>query len=374
MGIGQWGYRRVARPVLFRLGKSDPETAHHRTLSALSTLSRSSAALRALGALHRRHPHPRTVFGVDFPSLVGLAAGMDKDGLALRAWPAMGFGHVEVGTVTAHAQPGNPRPRMFRLRRSEAVVNRMGFNNAGAAALGARLAALGPIGVPLGISLGKSKITSVNDAVGDYLQSLRAVYSYADYIAVNVSSPNTPGLRTLQDREPLDELLAALTAEAGSLAWNHGGRLGRRPVPVLVKIAPDLSDQAIGDLLEVCVDRGIAGLIATNTTLGRPDIVPAEAPLAAEAGGLSGRPLFSRALEVVRFVAEHCDLPVIGVGGIGHPDDGLRMLDAGASLLQLYTGLIFHGPPLVTGLNKAIAGRGRADGGPAEKDRTEKDR
>ncbi len=373
MGIGQWGYRRVARPVLFRLGKGDPETAHHRTVSALSTLSGSSVALRALGALHRRHPLPCTVFGVDFPSLVGLAAGMDKDGLALRAWPAMGFGHVEVGTVTAHAQPGNPRPRMFRLRRSEAVVNRMGFNNAGAAALGARLAALGPIGVPLGISLGKSKITSVNDAVGDYLQSLRAVYSYADYIAVNVSSPNTPGLRTLQDREPLDELLAALTAEAGSLAWNHGGRLGR-PVPVLVKIAPDLSDQAIGDLLEVCVDRGIAGLIATNTTLGRPDIVPAEASLAAEAGGLSGRPLFSRALEVVRFVAEHCDLPVIGVGGIGHPDDGLRMLDAGASLLQLYTGLIFHGPSLVTGLNKAIAGRGRGGGGPATDDRAGKDR
>jgi dihydroorotate dehydrogenase len=248
---------------------------------------------------------------------------------------------------------------MFRLPRSGAVINRMGFNNGGADALAARLAALGGIGVPLGISLGKSKITSVNDAVGDYLTSLRAVYPYADYIAVNVSSPNTPGLRTLQDRGPLDELLAALTAEAGSLAWNEHERPGHRhgPVPVLVKIAPDLTDDAIGDLLDVCVDRGIAGLIATNTTVSRPGIDPAEARLATESGGLSGRPLGPRALEVVRFVTGRCDLPVIGVGGIGSAEDGLRMLDAGASLLQLYTGFVFGGPPLLTALNRAIAAR-----------------
>jgi len=354
--VGEATYRRVARPVLFRVGKGDPETVHHRTLSALSRLSRSSVGLRALGGIWRRHPSPRTVFGIDFPSVVGLAAGMDKDGVALKVWPALGFGHVEVGTVTAHAQPGNPRPRLFRLPQSGAIVNRMGFNNAGADALAGRLATAGRIGVPLGISLGKSKITSVNEAVGDYLTSLRAVYAYADYIAVNVSSPNTPGLRTLQERAPLDELLAALTAEAGSLAWSQGSRR-QRPVPVLVKIAPDLTDQAIGDLLEVCVDRGIAGLIATNTTLSRQGVAPDEAARASETGGLSGRPLHARSLEVVRFVTGHCDLPVIGVGGISSADDGLRMLDAGASLLQVYTGFIFGGPPLLTALNKAIAAR-----------------
>ena len=358
MTLSATAYRRVVRPALFRMAKGDPEAVHHRTMSGLRTVSRSSLARRALRGVLARHPSPRTVFGVDFPSVVGLAAGMDKDGIALKAWPALGFGHVEVGTVTAHAQPGNPKPRLFRLPASEAIVNRMGFNNAGATALAGRLALTGRIGVPLGISLGKSKITPVNDAVGDYLTSLRAVYSYADYIAVNVSSPNTPGLRGLQDRAPLDELLAALTAEAGSLAWSaqSDGRQ-RRPVPVLVKIAPDLTDQAIGDLLEVCVDRGIAGLIATNTTLSRPGIVPAERAKADEAGGLSGRPLHARSVEVVRFVASRCDLPVIGVGGISSADDGLRMLDAGASLLQLYTGFIFGGPPLITSLNKAIAAR-----------------
>ncbi|MGS0687360.1 quinone-dependent dihydroorotate dehydrogenase [Nakamurella sp. GG22] len=355
MRVSAAAYRRVARPVLFRAGKGDPEVAHHRTLRALSLVSRSRRAVALLGALRRSHPAPRTVFGVDFPSQVGLAAGMDKDGVALKAWPALGFGFVEVGTVTAHAQQGNPRPRLFRLTESESIVNRMGFNNAGAAALAATLERTGPIGVPLGISLGKSKVTPVESAVGDYLTSLRAVYRYADYIAVNVSSPNTPGLRQLQDRAPLDELLAALTTEAGSLAWSHQQP---RPVPVLVKIAPDLSDGAIGEILEVCADRGIAGVIATNTTVGRDGVTARELALAAETGGLSGRPLAERALEVVRFVTSHCDLPVIGVGGISSAQDGLRMLDAGASLLQIYTGLVFSGPSLVTDVNKAIARRG----------------
>ncbi len=348
-------YRRVARPVLFRAAKGDPEVVHHRTLRALSRLSRSRRALALLAAARRAHPSPRTVFGVDFPSAVGLAAGMDKDGVALKAWPALGFGFVEVGTVTAQAQQGNPKPRLFRLPESESIVNRMGFNNSGAAALAATLARIGPIGVPLGISLGKSKVTPVDAAVGDYLTSLRAVYPYADYIAVNVSSPNTPGLRQLQDRGPLDELLAALTTEAGSLAWSTQQE---RPVPVLVKIAPDLDDAAIGELLQVCTDRGVAGVIATNTTTGRAGVGAGETTLAAESGGLSGKPLAARASEVVRFVTSHSDLPVIGVGGISSPDDGLRMLDAGARLLQIYSGLVFSGPPLVTELNRAIARRG----------------
>ena len=353
--IGGEAYRHVARPVLFRMGKGDAETAHHRTLSTLSKLAGSRTALAALGRMSGGRGRPRRVFGVDFPSPVGLAAGMDKDGVALKAWPALGFGFVEVGTVTAHGQPGNPPPRLFRLTESESIVNRMGFNNAGASELATRLERLGPIGVPLGISLGKSKVTPVESAIGDYLTSLRAVYRYADYIAVNVSSPNTPGLRSLQDRGPLDELLGALTAEAGSMAWTH--RRDDAPVQVLVKIAPDLSDEAIGDLLEVCADRGIAGVIATNTTLDRHGVTEAETALAAETGGLSGRPLAGRALEVVRFVTGHCDLPVIGVGGISSAQDGLRMLEAGASLLQLYTGFIYSGPPLVSELNRAIARR-----------------
>ena len=346
----------MARPVLFRMGKGDAETAHHRTLSTLAKVAGSRSALSALARMSGVRGEQRRVFGVDFPSPVGLAAGMDKDGVALKAWPALGFGFVEVGTVTAHGQPGNPRPRLFRLTESESIINRMGFNNAGAAALAARLAGVGDIGVPLGISLGKSKVTPVEAAVGDYLTSLRALYSYADYLAVNVSSPNTPGLRGLQDRGPLDELLGALTEEAGCLAGQHD-----RPVPVLVKIAPDLSDGALGELLEVCSDRGIAGVIATNTTVGRSGVTPRETALAAEVGGLSGRLLTQRAREVVRFVTSHCDLPVIGVGGIATADEGLAMLDAGASLLQLYTGFIYGGPQLVRDLNRAVAERARAD-------------
>jgi dihydroorotate dehydrogenase len=286
------------------------------------------------------------VFGVRFPNPVGLAAGMDKDGRALTAWPALGFGFVEVGTVTCHPQPGNDRPRLFRLRDSRAIVNRMGFNNAGAQALAARLAALGPIGVPLGISLGKSKVTPLDDAVGDYVASLTELYPYGDYFAVNVSSPNTPGLRTLQDRGHLDALLAALRSVG--------------PKPLLVKVAPDLTDAALGEILDVCDKHGVAGLIATNTTLSRDGVAPGDAVTATQAGGLSGAPLTARAREVVRFVATETGgrLPIIGVGGVMHPDDAVRLLDAGASLVQLYTGLIYGGPALVRGCVRALSRRG----------------
>ena len=319
---------RLVRPWLFRC---DAEAAHEWTLCRLAALP--PVALAALRRTYARSA-PRTVFGVRFPNPVGLAAGLDKDGRALHAWPALGVGFIEVGTVTRHAQPGNPAPRLFRLPASGAVINRMGFNNAGAAALAARLDALGPLPVPLGISLGKSKVTPLDEAVEDYLFSLRALRRYADYVAVNVSSPNTPGLRSLQDRPALAALLAALRAEAG-------------PTPVLVKVAPDLTDQALGELLEVCTEHGVAGLVATNTTLSRDGLAAADADLAAEAGGLSGRPLTERAREVVTFIAKRSELPVIGVGGIMTPDDALRMFDAGASLVQVYTGLIYAGPALV---------------------------
>lgn len=353
MSVLDTAYRRIARPVLFRLGHRDAEAAHHATLAALSAVGNCAPAARAMSLLLARHRSPRTVFGLDFPSPVGLAAGMDKDGVAAKAWPALGFGFVEFGTVTAQPQPGNDAPRLFRLKASEGIVNRMGFNNAGAEALAQTLQSVGKIGVPVGISLGKSKSTPIEQAVPDYLTSLRAVHGYADYIAVNVSSPNTPGLRTLQERGPLGELLGALTGSAAALAGGH------RPLPVLVKIAPDLTDHAIAELLQVCQEHGIAGVIATNTTLARDEISPDDADLAQEAGGLSGLPLRRRALDVVRFVAAHTTLPVIGVGGIGTPEHGMALLDAGASLLQLYTGLVYSGPGLVTGLNRAAAQRAR---------------
>lgn len=344
-------YERVARPVLFRLGGGDAEAAHEWTLRRLAGLSGRPALL---AALRRRYAvaAPRTVFGVRFANPVGLAAGVDKNGLALPAWPALGFGFVEVGTVTRHAQPGNDRPRLFRLPASEAVINRMGFNNAGAAALAQRLAGTslplagaGGAPVPLGVSLGKSKVTPLAEAAGDYVASLKALRGYADYVAVNVSSPNTPGLRSLQDRSHLAEIL-------GELAANADG------VPILVKIAPDLTEPAIAEVLEVCGERGVAGVIATNTTLGRDGLAPADAPRAAEAGGLSGRPLTERAREVVAFVHKESGLPVIGVGGVLDVDDAARLFDAGASLVQLYTGFIYRGP----GLARAIARAARTAG------------
>ncbi|MGH3437164.1 MAG: quinone-dependent dihydroorotate dehydrogenase [Sciscionella sp.] len=343
-------YQQAVRKVLFRIGGGDAEVAHERTLRALSLVAKAPPLLTGMRGYFAAD-RPRTVLGVRFPSVVGLAAGMDKNGVALPAWPALGFGHVEVGTVTWHPQPGNPRPRLYRLPASQALINRMGFNNDGAIALAARLRSLGKLPVPLGISIGKSKLTPVADAVEDYLKSLRELYSYGDYFAVNVSSPNTPGLRSLQDRAALAELAGALTSEARGLAGGNG-----TPKPLLVKIAPDLTEHAIGELLEVCTEHGVRGIIACNTTVERDGLSAADAPIAAEAGGLSGLLLAARAREVVRFVhAETAGkLPIIGVGGITSTDDAARMLDAGASLLQLYTGFIYAGPGLVRRIARSL--------------------
>ena len=345
------GYRGVLRPLLFRAYGGDAERIHERTLAAIAHVGRSKPARGALAALCARHREPTTVAGMQFPGLVGLAAGMDKDGVGVKAWGSLGFGFVELGTVTAQPQPGNDRPRLFRLPRSGAIINRMGFNNRGAQTLADRLAAAGiargnmAVGIPIGISIGKTKNVPLADATEDYLASLRALAPYADYLAVNVSSPNTPGLRALQDKRTLADLITALVAEAWRLA------AGDLPVPIFVKVAPDLSETALEDVVQVCGDAGAEGLIATNTTLSRDGLL-ADEPSVSENGGLSGAPLTRRALEVVRFLAQRTSLPIIGAGGIMSCDDGQAMLDAGASLLQIYTGFVYAGPSLVDDLNQ----------------------
>ena len=348
------GYRRVLRPLLFRAYGGDAERVHEQTLAAVARIGRSRPALAALAALCARHRAPATVAGIQFPGIVGLAAGMDKDGVGIKTWASLGFGYIELGTVTAQTQPGNDRPRLFRLPESRAIINRMGFNNLGASALADRLAAAGvsrgnlAVGIPIGISIGKTKTVPLAEAAQDYLTSLRTVARYADYLAINVSSPNTPGLRSLQDPRTLAELISTLVNEAWRLA--DGGP----PVPIFVKVAPDLTEAALEEVVGVCTEAGAEGLIATNTTLGR-DGIAAHQPLAGEAGGLSGAPLTRRAREVVRFLAERTTLPIIGVGGIMSRDDGQAMLDAGASLLQIYTGHVYGGPALIDDLNRMTA-------------------
>lgn len=335
------GYRRIGRRVLFNSYGGDPERIHEVMIAALARMPKAGAP--------KRH-NPVTVAGISFPNRVGLASGLDKDGLAAHTWSRFGFGFAELGTVTAIGQPGNPKPRLFRLRASQAIINRMGFNNLGAEAMAQRLESKGlrrgsgPI--PLGISIGKSKVVDLADATADYLTSLRAVGPYADYIAINVSSPNTPGLRSLQDSRELFRLVSALRSEAAVLSSD--------PVPIFVKLAPDLTPKETIDIARVVEDADAAGLIATNTTLRRDGLNPADAALATEAGGLSGRPLTRRSRECVARLREATELPIIGVGGIMTPGDAAAMLEAGADLVQVYTGFIYEGAALVHGINHLI--------------------
>ncbi len=349
------GYRTVVRPGLFRAHGGDPELIHESLIGFLGGLG--PAGRGALRLLTGKPTSPVTVAGIRFPGRVGVAAGLDKDARAVTAWSSLGFGFAELGTVTALAQPGNDRPRLYRLRASKAIINRMGFNNAGAKALADRLYDLGvrrgepTCGIPLGISIGKSKVTPVEDAVPDYVASLRMLAPYADYIAINVSSPNTPGLRSLQDGGMLADLLSSLTREASQIAHPLG------PVPIFVKIAPDLSDAQLDQVIEVIAGHGGRGIIATNTTLRRDGLAAVGQASAEQAGGLSGAPLTTRALEVVRRITASTTLPVIGVGGIMTPDDAERMMDAGARLVQVYTGFIYSGVGLVAGINARQLGR-----------------
>ena len=343
-------YRRIARPLFFGVAGRDAEAIHGRVLGGLATASRTPALTRALAIAMEVSAGPipatleREVFGLRFPNPIGLAAGFDKNAVAVPALAALGFGFVEVGTVTRQAQLGNPRPRLFRVVSDEALINRMGFNNDGAQVVAARLASMPRQPIPIGVSLGKSKVTPLDEAIDDYLGSLDLLYAWGDYFAINISSPNTPGLRDLQARDRLDALLAALVARLRERAAASGRAI---PKPLLVKVAPDLDDAALDDVVDVCLARGASGLIAVNTTVARDVLgpwVPDE--LRAQAGGLSGRPLHARAVEVVAKLHQRAGerLPIIGCGGVFRGDDARRLFDAGASLIQLYTSFIYEGP------------------------------
>jgi len=276
-----------------------------------------------------------------------LAAGFDKNAIALRGLQVLGFGFLEAGTITRYEQKGNPRPRIFRFPKDEALINRMGFNNDGADKVAERLAKRKKLAIPLGVSLGKSKITPLEKAIEDYLYSLRKLYPYGDYVVVNVSSPNTPGLRQLQEKEYLDNLFPVLQMEAERLACQYNGQ----QKPILVKIAPDLSWEAIDELLEVCLSRRIAGIIAVNTTITRDGL---SAPTK-EGGGLSGKPLWLKAISIVRYISKHTEgkIPIIGVGGISGPEEAYEMLKF-ANLIQVLTSFIYKGPFVVHKINKGL--------------------
>jgi len=355
--LGHMGhfYEKLVRGALFT---QDSEVAHERGVQGMALLGALTPACRALEAWAQLPAGRRPVeaFGLKFPNAVGLAAGFDKNA---RAWPAaaaLGFGHVEIGTVTALAQPGNPQPRMFRYPAQEAVINRMGFNNEGAAAVAARLAKQPGVGarrIPLGINLGKSKVTDIEKAAEDYLASFVLLADYADYLVLNVSSPNTPGLRQLQDESRLRELLGAVTRANRERAEKPG----KRRVPVLLKIAPDLTWPQIDAALGVIAEFALDGIIATNTTLARTDFFAG----VNETGGLSGAPLRRRSTEIVNYIARTMGgrLPIIGVGGITDAESAGEKLDAGATLVQVYTGMIYRGPFFAADLARALAERQR---------------
>ncbi len=329
--------------MLFRL---DAERAHNWTLRGLQTVPRN-----LLGALVGLRPAsaPRSVMGLEFPNPVGLAAGFDKNGECIDGLAALGFGFIEVGTVTPRPQPGNPRPRMFRLQSHRAVINRLGFNNKGVDYLLRQVARSRYRGV-LGINIGKNFDTPIDKALDDYLYCLDKVYGHASYVTVNISSPNTKGLRDLQQGQALDGLLAALDARRQRLADTHGRR-----VPLAIKIAPDLEDDDVKRIADSLVAHRMDAVIATNTTLARPGLEGE--PLAQEQGGLSGAPLMDSSTRIARRFHELLDgaLPVIGVGGIQKGDDARRKREAGAALVQIYTGLIFRGPALIRESVQAFA-------------------
>lgn len=344
-------YERLLFPAIRYI---DPETAHDRTLNALA-LAQSNPVGRAVlrdiaGDIPNR---PVQVGGLHFPNVLGMAAGFDKDARVVRGLALLGFGHIEIGTLTPRPQPGNPRPRVFRLPADEAVINRMGFPNGGVEAAVSRLRALAakPHDFVLGVSLGKQKETPLAEAADDYIDVMRAVHACADYLAVNISSPNTPGLRELQGGRYLEQLLNTLVAGNRELAADAG----TNAPPLWVKIAPDLEWHEIDEILEALTAAGVDGIIATNTTLARDGLSESAQT---EAGGLSGQPLRERATALIAYIHRRMGdaLPIIGVGGISSAADAREKLDAGASVVQLYTGMIYGGPGLPGRIMRQLAG------------------
>lgn len=338
---------KAVRPLLFQL---DSELAHDLTMEALGSLSHWTEALDCMRKFTHSPQRPVRLWDLEFPNVVGLAAGMDKSAKALPVWEALGFGFMELGGVTWHSQPGNPKPRMFRAVSEEALVNRMGFNNPGARAMAVSLEEWKSSGAwpscPVGMNLGKSKVTPLEEAAEDYAASLETLSPWIDFFVVNVSSPNTPNLRKLQDKSALRGILKELNRR------NHHNR------PILVKLAPDLSWSAVEEAVEVGSECGVSGWVAVNTTLARPEGKTGSSRRAlSEAGGLSGRPLKKQRIEFVRRLAECTQgkLPVIGVGGIFSSDDVKATLDAGASLVQIYSGLVYEGPGVVRSILRGLS-------------------
>lgn len=337
-------YKLLIRPILFCF---DPEKVHYFTFSTIRFLSKIPGFPSLFRALYEvKDSRLETeVFGLKFKNPVGLAAGFDKDATLYREFSNFGFGFIEIGTLTPKGQEGNPKKRLFRLKADQAIINRMGFNNGGVQEAVERLKENN--GVLIGGNIGKNKLTPNEQATSDYEICFDALFDYVDYFVVNVSSPNTPNLRALQDKEPLTQLLQTL--ENKNLAKP-------KQKPILLKIAPDLTDEQLLDIIDIVKETKIAGVIATNTTLSREGL---QSENKVETGGLSGKPLKSRSTEVIRFLSEKSNkaFPIIGVGGIHSAEDAIEKLEAGASLVQIYTGFIYEGPALVKAINKKILER-----------------
>ena len=334
-------YQFLVKPILFLF---DPEKVHHFTFSLIRTLCKIpfvSSIFRGIYSVNDKRLE-RTVFGLKFKNPVGLAAGFDKDAKLYNELSNFGFGFIEIGTLTPKPQVGNPKKRLFRLKQDEAIINRMGFNNGGVHEAVTRLKK--NKGVLIGGNIGKNKITPNESAVEDYKICFEALFPHVDYFVVNVSSPNTPNLRALQDKEPLTKLLMTLQTMNDAK---------QAPKPILLKIAPDLTNEQLEDIIEIIAETKIAGVIATNTTISREGL---QSPDKGEMGGLSGKPLTNRSTEVIRYLAEKSNkaFPIIGVGGIHSAEDALEKLEAGADLVQLYTGFIYQGPKLIKDINKRI--------------------
>lgn len=334
-------YKSIIRPILFRF---DPEKIHHFTFGSIRFLHKIPGVPALLNAIYEvNDPRlEREVFGLRFKNPVGLAAGLDKDAKLYKELSNLGFGFIEIGTLTPKGQEGNPKKRLFRLKADSALINRMGFNNGGVIEAVERLKKNN--GVLIGGNIGKNKLTPNEAATQDYEICFEALYDYVDYFVVNVSSPNTPNLRALQDKEPLTELLQTL---------QNKNQTKPKQKPILLKIAPDLTDEQLLDIIDIVRDTKIAGVIATNTTISRDGLVSENKK---ETGGLSGKPLTKRSTEVIRFLSEKSNkaFPIIGVGGIHSAEDAIEKLEAGASLIQLYTGFIYEGPGLIKAINKKI--------------------